>query len=307
MLKKIAVLGLLLSLVGCGKHYEHVPKEKDVLERKVNALIYEKRVINPSLKSLEVNEDYSLDEIVFRSVSNSYKNKEAVVHYYSGRGQNRPVIIAFTPMGVGEKFMREKSPYFAKRGFDVACIKTKHAFLWHEYDISFSAKLMKEAVDDARVFMDWLGKKEYATFGLSFGGIGAALLAGVDPRIKAGGIAFSGGDIAEMIMNSHNSYVKKYREYRMEKECLNERQYFDQVKRICASVDPLTYAGNINPKNFLIIYSAFDHVIPSQSTRRLYEAAGKPDMIKLYNVHYAFFQRRYAMGKIADKLEKVMK
>lgn len=299
-----------LNIQNCAVHYGYIPQvsERRAEEKHDCNISYEKRSINPKIKTIKKEEKYTLEEIVFKSKSNSYKNKDFAVNYRSHNENNKPVIIFFTPIGRLAGYNNRVSAYFVKQGFDVASIKPKHGFLWHENDIYFCANLLKEIMDDTRVFMDWLeynrNKTDFASVGISFSGISASLLAGIDSRIKAGAFAFSGGDLGNIIMKSKDFYLKVYRIMRMSDGNLTEEQFLDKINDACKCVDPLTYAHNINPKNFLVIYSAFDRKINPESAKKLHEAMGKPEMIKIYDTHQAIFHKRYVLKKIAEKLKK---
>ncbi|HEY2584633.1 MAG TPA: alpha/beta hydrolase family protein [Tepidisphaeraceae bacterium] len=115
--------------------------------------------------------------------------------------------------------------------------------------------------------------------GVSLGGIMASLAAGVDGEFWRVCPILAGGDLANMIF--HAPETRKVRAKLVDKG-------FDQQKLepIMAPVDPLHFAGRIDPARCLMINARRDEVIPNDCTLALWQAIGKPTLLWLPSGHY---------------------
>jgi cephalosporin-C deacetylase-like acetyl esterase len=165
-------------------------------------------------------------------------------------------------------------------------------------DVRQTVQGMTQAVMDIRRAATWLGSRpevdpgRLGIFGISLGGITAALAASVEPRFHRVCLMLAGGDIGRVGWTSPD--LAPLRD-RWVKEGGTREEFFALMK----TVDPVTYAGDFRGREVLMINAQHDEVIPPSCTVSLWEAFGKPKIIWLDAGHYT------AMRFIFDGLARV--
>jgi dienelactone hydrolase len=151
----------------------------------------------------------------------------------------------------------------------------------------------QDSIRDARRFLDWLERKpevdpqRIAAGGVSLGGMLASTLMGVDRRIRAGFFVMAGGGLAELLWDSTERPVRKFRDRLVRRHGLAGRDEFVAfIRPYTDSVDPLRFAPAIEPDRVLLISGRFDRVVPPERTQALWEALGGPRWIRLPVGHY---------------------
>jgi pimeloyl-ACP methyl ester carboxylesterase len=140
---------------------------------------------------------------------------------------------------------------------------------------------MTKSVDDLGIGLDYLqlrpelDTRRIGVLGLSLGSFIAVDLAAFDPRIKAVMLISSGGGLADILEFQARTGVSFGR---ANQSVLSQADPAD-LERALAGVDPLTYVARIAPRPILMVNSTGDPVVPPDSARRLYAAAGRPKEI----------------------------
>ncbi len=157
----------------------------------------------------------------------------------------------------------------------------------------YVSERMSSAVRAARRLLDWLvthpeiDRARIGTAGVSFGSLLACLLQAADARVQAGFFALTGGGMAEIIHASREKPVRVFRERMAARHGLETRQEFVAwLQPQLDAVDPLTYAGGIDPASVLMVSSRFDRIMPPERARALWEALGRPSWLKIPTGHY---------------------
>jgi pimeloyl-ACP methyl ester carboxylesterase len=121
------------------------------------------------------------------------------------------------------------------------------------------------------------GYRYVGVSGVSVGGIFAILLGGLEPA-RVGGVLvlISGGDIADILLNSEDSDIRHLRD-RVFKLCPMTREEARSVlTEEMREVEPLRVASRIDPAKLLMVSNVFDWVIPYRDTEKLWQAAHEP-------------------------------
>ncbi len=176
------------------------------------------------------------------------------------------------------------------------------------------SRAIRGAVLDARRLTDYLAGHErvdarrMAAAGISFGGIQALLLAATDERIRGGFFAMVGGGLPEILWDSSERPVRIFRDRVRAQRGLETRAPFvASLREEMRSVDPLTYAGRLDPRSVLLASGRFDRVMPPARTEELWRALGRPRWIHLPIGHYQLaplFWRTVARG--AEHFDKLL-
>lgn len=175
------------------------------------------------------------------------------------------------------------------------------------------AELIRLQVAEAAQLVDWLSRqpsvdaKRIGLLGISLGAIVGTLLTEANGQIEAAAYLLGGGNLPE-IMASPQGYVKgRIRDRIMLANGWSAEEFKREAITALKPVDPLTYAGRLDPERILMVNGRFDKVIPHSNARELWKALGQPDWIVLPAGHYtASFFDRYIRYRVARHfLEKL--
>lgn len=145
---------------------------------------------------------------------------------------------------------------------------------------------MTQAVLDIRRATAWLAERpevdplQIGIFGISLGGITAALSLAVEPRLTSGCLLLAGGDIGQVGWEA-----AELKAVRANWEAQGgTRETFQAVLR---EIDPVTYAAGARGKRILMLNATQDEVIPRRCTLALWEALGQPKLVWYSGGHYS--------------------
>ncbi|MBI3596995.1 MAG: dienelactone hydrolase family protein [Nitrospirae bacterium] len=239
--------------------------------------------------------------------------------YVPDRIRTAPAIIIH-PITQGEYFTKQMAHSFAQAGFVSLRFQSHgHFLLAKNSDDALTSfeSLLKNDVMDVMEGIDWLDAQPFVDrerigiVGVSMGAIISSVVAGADPRIRAGVFILGGGDLAGILFSSTEPSVVSLRNRIEEEEDLTPEELLSEVGRRLRNVDPLTYASRLDPNRILMINAYFDHVIRRRYAMALWKAAGEPSMVMLPTGHYsaalffdyaqrlalAHFQKVFGLGK----------
>ena len=60
------------------------------------------------------------------------------------------------------------------------------------------------------------------------------------------------------------------------------------VREFSPPIDPLRYAGSVDPGRILLISGRYDYIVHPKDTRLLWEHMGRPTWIKVPSGHYSY-------------------
>ena len=145
---------------------------------------------------------------------------------------------------------------------------------------------MTQAILDIRRATAWLAaqdnidSKQLGVFGISLGGITGALAATAEPRLQNICLLLAGGDIGRVAWESPE--LESVR--RRFEQTGRSREEFMELMR---SIDPVTYAQNVQGRNVLMLNATDDEVIPRPCTESLWKAFGEPEIQWYPGGHYS--------------------
>jgi len=120
---------------------------------------------------------------------------------------------------------------------------------------------------------------------VSAGGILSSLALGVELRIKSGIFFVAGGNLPDLLTDSTQKDVKKYRMARMSAEGIESEKEFRIRLKSIIKVDPVLFAHRRDPSDIYMFISRNDKSVPSQNQFELWEAFGKPKFKLLKGGH----------------------
>jgi dienelactone hydrolase len=225
-----------------------------------------------------------------------------------------PTVVVFDILAGSHVVGEAMAKALVNRGFLAARLERADLKLDTAERAEVPAETLRGALLDARRLLDYLERRpdvdsdRVAVMGISLGSILACVLQGVDPRVRAGVLIMSGGNLASILGDSSEVPVRLFREHTIEREGLADADAFiARMRPLIDPMDPLRHASNIDPRSVLFISARLDRVIRRPHQDALWEALGKPDRIFLPFGHYQllpFFWWSIARG--ADHLNRVL-
>ena len=159
---------------------------------------------------------------------------------------------------------------------------------------------MTQAVKDIRCAAAWLGEqpevdpRQLGVFGVSLGGITAALAGEAEPRFGKICPVLAGGGVGAILWDSTEPHVLAAR--RHWEAAGGSRQ---SLQDLIAKVDPATYADRARDRKILMLNASHDEIIPRKCTDLLWEGLGKPKIIWYDSGHIS------AAWHIVDAVQQV--
>jgi dienelactone hydrolase len=153
-----------------------------------------------------------------------------------------------------------------------------------------SASCIEAASDDIRSWVSWIleqpgtDPRRIGIVGCSIGAIVGNLTLGRDPRISAGAFAMGGGRLDEILTICYGAEAE-VRKAMCQRLGWDDQAFHQAVKGPLEVVEPLRFAGNIDPAGVLFIDAGEDACIPKEARDELWEAMGRPERITLGYSH----------------------
>ncbi|HEY3226909.1 MAG TPA: dienelactone hydrolase family protein [Planctomycetota bacterium] len=210
----------------------------------------------------------------------------------------RPAVVMLHYLKGTFKPMEAAGLWFASKGFVAVLVYMPHygrrraadpkkrSFMISD-DLDSTLANFRQAVLDIRRTGDWLRSQKgidptrVGLFGVSLGAVVGALVAGVEPRFTRTVLVAGGGDLAAMVL--HES--RETRE--MRQRLLDGGWTAEKLNPILEPIEPLTFAGRVDPGSVLLINAENDDVIPKECTDRLRDAMGGPRITWIKANHYS--------------------
>lgn len=286
---------LCLSMVGCA-HFATDPDysgPQPLPESTKASYAYSKYQGNYANKTLEQNRHYTLKRITFPSNHNILPlQHDITIDYYAINSAGKvPVILVLPILGGGNSIASTFARYFARHGLAAAVVHRQKAYKKPEYMHQIN-KIMRQIVFDHKQAIDWietrpeLDASRIGVFGVSMGGIKAALISALDQRIAASVMALAAGDIPHILAHSDEKRLKNQRNKILAEKDLTveefERELAEKIE-----CDPLNYAEYIDADKTLMVLARFDNVVPYRNGLKLREKIGNPETIYLLSGHYS--------------------
>jgi hypothetical protein len=232
---------------------------------------------------LENKSDYTVSELVlYTSVG------EAKLEYYKKKKPSDELVFVFPILGGEYWFERYFARYLVEHGIDAAIILRNPEFKKPE-NIDRIEEVLRQSVlrDKASIdfFEKYGGKKQFGTFGISRGGVNAAITAGVDPRLKTNIIVMGGEDIVEIFRNTNQRGVGKYIDKVLAYKKYGREDLFNFLTAT-VKTDPKNLAQYMDAEHTLMFITAFDKTVPAHFQHLLRKRIGNPRTYYLATDHY---------------------
>jgi len=210
------------------------------------------------------------------------------IDYFQRPSLSKHIVLVFPILGGKNTIENYFAQYFAENGFDTAIIHRSNAFKKPENFLQIEDVLRVTLIRD-RIALDFfeevLAKKNFGSFGLSRGAINAAMLAGVDERLKYNVLIMGASNLVEVFRNSTQPGLQKFRKKVQELHNFTEAQFFDHLEKTVVT-DPKAVAQYIDSRHTLMFLSVFDTTVPFAYGLELRREIGYPETVFLLSNHY---------------------
>lgn len=209
-----------------------------------------------------------------------------------GATVRRPAIVISPILGSDTAFVTQFAERFVAEGW--------HAIVVFHPEVTYDParpfvqieERLADSVSRRIEVVDWLLARDdvdparIGSFGISAGGIEAALASGADHRYAAHVIGLAGGPLSDVFVDSDEGQIRRATAA-AERAVGGTRE--DLRRRLAATIrtDTLVLAAKAPRESVLLILARHDHSVPTKTGKALYEALGRPRTIWLPLGHYA--------------------
>jgi dienelactone hydrolase len=184
----------------------------------------------------------------------------------------------------------------------------------------------RRAVLALSTFIDWAEKipmfdrTKIGMMGLSLGGITTAMMAGVEPRLRATVIVVGGGNMPYILTASDEDRIATLRANRMKAGNVPNLGAYEEILRDTIKYDPFYFAPRANRFNMLMVMAETDTKVPFVVQKEQFAAFGGPNSMTFANGHVAtivslsylymdkvidFYNKKFAPGFLSGETEAV--
>jgi dienelactone hydrolase len=244
-----------------------------------------------------------------------------VAHWQLPPGPGPHATVLVFPIRAGDHVVSEAmAKALVNRGYATIWLERRRS-LFGEDDhrdpgdfAAFAADLGNFVIDGRRL-IGWLATRpevdaeRIATAGVSLGGILAANTLAQEPLARAGFFVMAGGGLPEILRDSQDGDLVRFRERAFEAELFSDGEDLARHARAYTDpIDPLSWADRIDPEQVLLISARFDRVIAPERTEALWRALGRPRWLTVPTGHYQLVPYFWwAVGRGADHLDRVFR
>jgi pimeloyl-ACP methyl ester carboxylesterase len=250
----------------------------------------------------DVSRSTDVAEVTFPSPVTTPHECNNTVHceYFRARGKDdefqgrRPAVVVLHILGGDFPLARLFARYLASTGTHALFVKMPYygprrpvdvRKRMIEVDPRESVVGMRQAILDIRRAAALLASRaevdpdQIGIFGISLGGITAALAAEQEPRFRNVCLMLAGGDLGRVSWESPE--VRSARDNWLA-QGRSKAEFFEVLRPI----DPATYAERLQGRRMLMINAKHDEIVPPACTESLWEGAGRPRIVWFDAGHY---------------------
>ena len=175
-------------------------------------------------------------------------------------------------------------------------------------EIDASARRIATTVNDIRRLIDWaetrpeIDPKRIGIAGFSISATIGSIVMGVDARVVAGAFVMGGGNLHEVFARCVSPDVVAAREHAMRVFGWTPDDIEARLEPRLRAVNPVHFAGAIDPSRVLLVDSLYDDFIPRTAQDDLWQAMGRPERVSMKYAHKRSFLMSFLGFHFADRL-----
>jgi dienelactone hydrolase len=185
--------------------------------------------------------------------------------------------------------------------FDWAAIGDARSEAEFHHLLDLTVQRFADMVIDVRRLVDWAETRpevdtgRIALIGFSMSAIVGSIVLTNEPRIDVGVLVVGGADLHE-ILAACNGRMQRTRERIVERFGWSIEQFKEELKAPLAAINPVRFAGRLDPDRVLIIEAGQDSCIPESARERFWLAMGRPERISYQYDHRMTFLAMTFLG-----------
>lgn len=158
-----------------------------------------------------------------------------------------------------------------------------------------------DVVIDIRRLVDWaetrpeVDNRRIALIGFSMSAIVGSIVLTNEPRIDTGVLVVGGADLHE-ILAACNGRMQRTRESVVQRFGWSIEEFREQIEAPLAAINPVRFAGRLDPDRVLIIEAGQDSCIPESARERFWVAMGRPERVSYQYDHRTTFLAMTFLG-----------
>lgn len=175
-------------------------------------------------------------------------------------------------------------------------------------EIDASARRVATAVNDIRRLIDWaetrleIDPRRIGIAGFSISATIGSIVMGVDARVAAGAFVMGGGNLHQVFARGISSDVVAAREHVMRAFGWAPDEIEARLEPRLRAVNPVHFAGAIDPARVLAVDSLYDDFIPRTAQDDLWQAMGRPERVSMKYAHKRSFIMSFVGFHFVDRL-----
>ena len=242
-------------------------------------------------KQIKENDQYTQFDIVIDETDPRTKTSLKVQsHYFKNKKSGKlPLLIIVPPINGVSSRERSVTKHFIEQGYNTLIIEPVKNISDSSIPISEFENNLLSFVGAVRSAIDVMIEKPEVDgnnafiWASSMGAIYSSIVIGEDKRINAGILIVGGGFIGDIVTDSKQKYIVKYKKDRMLKESIKTEEEFRKKMNENVKIDPLTYALKRTSSQIFFVMALKDKSVPTKYQMALFEAFGGPSNFKKYN------------------------
>ena len=197
-----------------------------------------------------------------------------------------PFLLCLPILAGGSDLMQFIAHDMADRGYVVAWGKRVQSALKPHQSPRDVETLFRRSIVHNRAVLAWARRQTWVTpgadalLGISTGGILAGTMLAVEPELSAGILILAGGDLPDLLQNSSESRIVKWREHRRQEDAKTDAEWTERLRRELHS-DPARCAAYVPTGKVFMVVAGLDTVVPSRNRELLWEGFGRPARMQL--------------------------
>ncbi len=226
----------------------------------------------------------------------------------------RPGIVVMPILGGDYAISAYLAEYIAARGF--ACLRFLRPgrLLDRKQGLGRARAMYCRAVIDVRRGLDWWTEQDgldvdrLGIVGISQGGILSTATLAVEPRLKVGAFLLAGGGIAELMLESEEPSVVRFRNTVMEREGWSEAEFYARARESIGPIDVTRLAEAIETRRVMMVHGRYDRSVLPRHGDALWRALGRPDRVVYPFGHYSsILMLPFAARLVVEHLRTVLR
>jgi hypothetical protein len=212
------------------------------------------------------------------------------VHFFENVKKGRlPLLVIVPPINGVSSREKNVSEHFIDQGYHAIVIEPVKNIADYSVPIADFQKNLLCFVSAVRSTIDVFEQKEEVDprnifiWGASMGAIHSSIVVSVDPRINAAILIVGGTSIADIVTDSRQRHVVRYKNERIGSEHLASFEDFRVKLKECITVDVSHFSQSRKATDLFFVVALKDKSVPTRNQLELVSAFGEGSKVVRYN------------------------